>query len=196
MYGREKRVLLREYLEQGWSKSALAEKLGISRRTIYHWIETGQTGARRGRRGGPLQGRARSLSPQDRSLPPDHRRTVAGLSAVECRAAARGDRAAGYSGGYTQVKEYVRRRFARSSMTRWCASRRRRDIRRRWTSRTSACRGAGDGPCWWYWATHGCLWLRFFRRQDMENALRGAGAGIRLLRGRTPRAALRPDEGR
>ena len=44
MYGREKRVLLREYLEQGWTKSALAEKLCISRRTVYHWIETGQLG--------------------------------------------------------------------------------------------------------------------------------------------------------
>ena len=34
MYNREKRVLLREYLEQGWSKTALAQKFGISRRTI------------------------------------------------------------------------------------------------------------------------------------------------------------------
>ena len=42
MYGREKRVLLREYLEQGWSKTAVAEKLGISRRTVYQWIATGQ----------------------------------------------------------------------------------------------------------------------------------------------------------
>ncbi len=42
MIGREKRVLLRHYLEQGMSKSALARKLGISRRSVYHWIETGQ----------------------------------------------------------------------------------------------------------------------------------------------------------
>ena len=42
MYSREKRVLLREYMEQGWSKSSLAEKLGVSRRTIYHWVTTGQ----------------------------------------------------------------------------------------------------------------------------------------------------------
>ena len=35
-------MLLREYLEQGWSKTALAAKLGVSRRTVYHWIETGQ----------------------------------------------------------------------------------------------------------------------------------------------------------
>ena len=32
MYGREKRVLLREYLQQGLTKAALADKLGISRR--------------------------------------------------------------------------------------------------------------------------------------------------------------------
>jgi transposase len=42
MYGKEKRVLLREYVELGKSKSALAGKLGISRRTIYHWISSGQ----------------------------------------------------------------------------------------------------------------------------------------------------------
>ena len=34
MYGREKRVLLREYLEQGWTKSALAEKLCISHNEV------------------------------------------------------------------------------------------------------------------------------------------------------------------
>ena len=42
MYGREKRVLLREYLQERLTKAALADKLGISRRTIYQWIETGQ----------------------------------------------------------------------------------------------------------------------------------------------------------
>ena len=42
MYGREKRVLLRHYLEQGLKKTELAQKLGLHRRTIYHWIETGQ----------------------------------------------------------------------------------------------------------------------------------------------------------
>jgi hypothetical protein len=42
MYGREKRVLLREYLQDGWSKTELATKLGIGRRTIHYWIATGQ----------------------------------------------------------------------------------------------------------------------------------------------------------
>lgn len=42
MYGREQRVLLRHYLEQGLTKAELARTLGVSRRTVYHWIETGQ----------------------------------------------------------------------------------------------------------------------------------------------------------
>ena len=42
MHGREQRVLLRHYLEQGLSKAAVAERLGISRRTVYYWVESGQ----------------------------------------------------------------------------------------------------------------------------------------------------------
>lgn len=42
MYGREQMVLLRHYLEWGLSKVSLARELGVTRRTIYHWIETGQ----------------------------------------------------------------------------------------------------------------------------------------------------------
>ena len=42
MFGWEPRVLLRHHLEQGLSKSAIAERTGISRRTIHHWLATGQ----------------------------------------------------------------------------------------------------------------------------------------------------------
>jgi Homeodomain-like domain len=41
-------VLLRHYLEQGMDKVAIARDLGISRRTVYHWIETGQLDRERG----------------------------------------------------------------------------------------------------------------------------------------------------
>ena len=34
MYARERRVLLRHYLEQGLSKSEIARMLGIGRRTL------------------------------------------------------------------------------------------------------------------------------------------------------------------
>ena len=48
MIGRETRMLLRHYLEQGASKSALARQLGISRDTIHRWIRDGrsQSGSR------------------------------------------------------------------------------------------------------------------------------------------------------
>ena len=42
MYSRETRVLLRHYLEQGVGKTELARRFGVSRRTVYHWIETEQ----------------------------------------------------------------------------------------------------------------------------------------------------------
>ncbi len=41
MYGWERRVLLRHYLEQGLTKTAIAERVGVSRRTLYHWLATG-----------------------------------------------------------------------------------------------------------------------------------------------------------
>ena len=42
MLGRETRMLLRHYLEQGASKSALARQLGVSRDTIHRWIRDGE----------------------------------------------------------------------------------------------------------------------------------------------------------
>ena len=42
MYGWDTLVLLKHYLESGLSKTAIARQLGVSRRAIYHWIQTGQ----------------------------------------------------------------------------------------------------------------------------------------------------------
>ena len=42
MIGWERRVLLRHYLEQGMTKTELAERFGISRQTIYRWIRSGE----------------------------------------------------------------------------------------------------------------------------------------------------------
>ena len=41
MIGRETRMLLRHYLEQGASKSALARPFGVSRDTVHRWIRAG-----------------------------------------------------------------------------------------------------------------------------------------------------------
>ena len=42
MYGWDTLVLLKHLLEQGLPKTAIAAQLGISRRLVYHLIETGQ----------------------------------------------------------------------------------------------------------------------------------------------------------
>ncbi len=59
MIGREKRVLLRHYLEQGTPKAEIARQLEISRRTVYNWIEAGELD--RGARPVPAAGLPTSL---------------------------------------------------------------------------------------------------------------------------------------
>ena len=58
MIGRETRVLLRHYLEQGMSKAAVARQLGISERTVYRWIAAGTPGPGGGRGGGGVRAEA------------------------------------------------------------------------------------------------------------------------------------------
>lgn len=107
MYPRETRVLLRHYLEQGVGKSELARRFGVSRRTIYHWIETGQ-----------LDRDLDSTAATYRPRPPVPRKLDPYRGIIQERLEAFPDltaqrlfdeiRAVGYRGGYTQVKEYVR----------------------------------------------------------------------------------------
>lgn len=107
MYTRETRVLLRHYLEQGVGKSELARRFGVSRRTVYHWIETGQ-----------LDRDLDDESVHYHVRPPVARKLDRYKGIVAARLA---DfplltaqrlfeelRASGYAGGYTQLKDYVR----------------------------------------------------------------------------------------
>lgn len=106
MYGWEPRVLLRHYLEQGLSKSAIAERIGISRRTIYDWLATGQLD----RDLDPTT--VIRYPPRRTKLDPYHAlirerlETYPELTAVRLFEEAR---AAGYPGSLTQLKVYVRR---------------------------------------------------------------------------------------
>ena len=107
MYAREQRVLLRHYLEQGLSKTEIARTLKVSRRTVYHWINTGQLD--RDLDSGPVRYAAR---------PPVARKTDRYRGIIQVRLAEYPQlsatrlyeevQAAGYTGGYSQVKEYVR----------------------------------------------------------------------------------------
>jgi transposase len=107
MFGRETRMLLRHYLEQGTSKSALARTLGVHRDTIHRWI-----------RAGALDRDLDTKSVQYGPRPPVATKLDAYKGIIDARLAAYPElsavrllaeiRAAGYTGGYSQLKALVR----------------------------------------------------------------------------------------
>lgn len=107
MYAREHRVLLRHYLEQGLSKAEIARSLGVSRRTLYYWIDSGQLD--RGLDEGPVRYKPRPPVPckidRYREIIQARLKEYPRLSSTRLFDEIR---ACGYAGGYTQVKEYVR----------------------------------------------------------------------------------------
>ena len=109
MFGRETRMLLRHYLEQGTSKSALARQLGVSRDTIHRWIRDGDLD--RDLDAEPVRyGPRPPVRDQARCLQTDHRSAARRVSA-SCRPCGCSTRFGppGYAGGYTQLKAFVRR---------------------------------------------------------------------------------------
>jgi len=106
VYGWDTLVLLKHLLEQGLKKTTIAERLGISRRLVYHLIATGQL-----ERDLSVTPPPRTRTPAAAKLEPykaivtTRLATYPELSAVrlfeECRAA-------GYTGGLTQLKVFVR----------------------------------------------------------------------------------------
>ena len=108
MFGRETRMLLRHYLEQGTSKSALARQLGVSRDTIYRWIRDGELDR-------DLEAETVRYGPR----PPVPTKLDPYKPIIEARLAAYPElsavrlldeiRAAGYAGGYSQLKAFVQR---------------------------------------------------------------------------------------
>ena len=155
MFGRETRMLLRHYLEQGTSKSALARKLGVHRDTIHRWIRDG----------------ALDRDLDDEPVRYGPRRPVATkldayTSIVEARLAAYPQlsavrlleeiRAAGYTGGYTQLKAFVQRVRPTPAPAPVIRFETPAGRQARSTSRVSHFRGASATPCSWCWATPGC----------------------------------------
>ena len=107
MFGRETRMLLRHYLEHGSSKSELARQLGVSRDTIHRWIRDGDLERdvdAEAVRYGPRPLVATKLDAYKPII--DARLTAyPELSSVRLLDEIR---AAGYAGGYSQLKAYVR----------------------------------------------------------------------------------------
>jgi len=107
MFGRETRMLLKHYLERGTSKSALARRFGVSRDTIHRWIRSGDL--ERDPDGEPDRYGPRPAVTTKLDAYKDiiETRLVAypELSAVRLLEEIR---AAGYGGGYSQLKAFVR----------------------------------------------------------------------------------------
>ena len=107
MHGWGTRMLLKHYLDAGVSKAELSRRFGISRRTIHHWIETGQLDR-------DLAESRTRYTPRPRpphKLDPFKGIIDARLGEFPRLTAQRlfdEVRAAGYAGGYSRVRDYVR----------------------------------------------------------------------------------------
>ena len=107
MIEREKRMLLRHYLEQGVSKSALARKFDVSRETLHRWIREGALDRKwddEPVRARPRPGVASKLDPY-KPLIRARLQAYPELSAVRLFEEVQ---AAGYAGSYNRVKVFVR----------------------------------------------------------------------------------------
>jgi transposase len=106
MFGSEKRVLAKHYLDQGLSRQAVADLLGISRRTLHRWEQEGLLeGPVPERKYVRREPRPTKLDPY-KSIIEERLTAYPELSAVRLLDEVR---AAGYTGGYTQLQEHVLR---------------------------------------------------------------------------------------
>jgi transposase len=102
----ERRVLLRHYLEQEIPKAEIARRLGISRETIYAMIRKGELDR------DPAEVRYSPRPPIETKLDPFKPILAARLEEFPDLTAVRlfeEIRAAGYTGGLTQLRDYLRR---------------------------------------------------------------------------------------
>lgn len=106
MIGLETHVLLRHYLNEGLSKSVIARRLGIDRRTINRWIAAGELDRDLDAppRYGPRPPRPKKLDPYA-AIIAQRLQDYPELSAVRLLEEVQ---AAGYTGGYSQLRDYVR----------------------------------------------------------------------------------------
>jgi len=186
VYGWERLVLFKHLLEQGLTKAAIARQLGVSRRVIYFWIETGQlerdlgAAAPRVRVSRPVK-----LEPF-RPIIETRLATYPELSAVRLFDEVR---AAGYAGGITQLRDFVARvrpRLEVEPVVRFetppglQAQVDFADFRFPWGKRYALLVVLGYSRV---------LWLRFYPRQTMATVIAGLEAAFAAFGG-VPRELL------
>lgn len=179
----ETRVLLVHYLEQGLSKMAIAERLGINRRTIQRWINDGQL--ERDVETDLLQQPVRRRSRPTKLEPflgiiADRLGTHPELSAVRLLAEIQ---ATGYTGGYTQLKvhlQQVRPRPEPEPVVRFETEPGQQaqvdfaEVRFPWGKRYALLVVLGYSRL---------MWLRFSAKQDMRALIDGLEAAFRHFGG-------------
>ena len=177
MIGWEKRVLLRHYLEHGTTKTAVAEQLGVSRRTVHYWIETGQLDrdvSEETVKYGPRPAVPTKLDPY-KGIILSRLAEYPELTAMRLFAEVV---AAGYPGGYTQVKEFIRRvrpRPPEEPVVRFETAPGHQgqvdfaDFRLPWGTRYALLVVLGYSRQ---------LWLRFFHRKTMAHVFEGLEAAF------------------
>jgi transposase len=108
VYGSERHVLLRHYLEAGLSKTAIAGRLGLDRSTIHRWLRAGDLDRDLDAEAVPYRPRPPRPSKLDpyRPLLEERLADYPDLTAVRLFAEIR---AAGYRGGLSQLKVLVHR---------------------------------------------------------------------------------------
>jgi len=173
-------VLLRHLLDQGLKKTTIARQLGISRRLVYHLIDTGQLDRDLTE---PLP--ARTRAPRPSKLVPYHEiittrlATYPALSAVrlfaECQAA-------GYAAASRSANGSCAPSARSPSRSPPCPSRPRPATRGVWSLTISSSRGGSAPPSW------SCSRIRvssgsLLFTQDDGRVDRGAGGGVSHLGG-------------
>jgi transposase len=107
MFGRETRMLLKHYLEQGTSKSALARHFGVSRDTVHRWIRSGDLD--RDLDAEPVRyGRRAAVATKLDAYKEIIKTRLAAYPELSAVRLLEEIRAAGYLGGYSQLKAFVR----------------------------------------------------------------------------------------
>ena len=107
MHGWETRMLLNHYLDQGVSKTELSKLFGVSRRTIHAWIAEGELErnlSAGGARYGPRPRRPHKLDAYKGIITA----RLKDFPRLSARRLFEEVRAAGYTGGYGRVRDFVR----------------------------------------------------------------------------------------
>ena len=187
MIGWEKRVLLRHYLAQGLTKAVIAERLGINRRTINRWISKGDLD-RDVDATVPRYGPRPAVPTKLDLFKPIIETRLKALPELSAVRLLEEIRAAGYTGGYTQLKEYVRKIRPRETeaVVRFETPPGHQaqvdfaDFRLPWGKRYALLVVLGYSRL---------LWLRFFARKDMAALLAGLEQAFAFFGG-VPRELL------